>query len=536
MTTAASLVTSAPSAPTPRRAVESRDPATGEVWRRYEAASPEVVHAALRRAREAQRAWAATSLDERARMLGRFHDVLYARREEVARTIMRENGKPAAEALGTEIIVVLDYAKFFARAARRELGRTRWEIPRSLAMWRKRLRVTHEPYGVIGVISPWNYPFMLAAGEILPALVAGNAVVHKPSEFTPSTGVLLGELLQEAGAPADVIQTLTGDGATGAALTAGAVDKVFFIGSLASGRKVAVACAERMVPCVLELGGSDPAIVLEDADLATAASGIAWGRFSNAGQTCVAPKRVFVVDAAYDGFVAALSKVVGALRVGPGHSHHTDVTPLIRPEQTATLRAQLDDALARGARVLAQGRLDPDADPTAYFPPTVLSDVNGDMRVLTEETFGPLLPVVRVRDADEAVARANASPFGLSASIWTRDTTRALGLAERLEAGTVAINDAIVTAGMAEVPHGGVKESGTGRSHGLAGLLECVRTKTIVADRWSGWRQPWWFGYGEEHAKNLDAFARVAHAHSLRERLSGVRRTVRLLLRPERPL
>ena len=522
---------SPPPASPPRRRSESLNPATGEVWRSYEPATPDDVCRAVARAREAQRAWAARPVRERARALERFRRALYRRRLEVADVISRENGKPAGEALGTEVSVVLDYARFYARQAPRALGAGSWFTPGSLSMLRKRVRIGHEPYGVVAVVSPWNYPFMLAGGVVLPALVAGNAVLLKPSEFTPTSGVLLHELVEEAGVPPGVMQTLPGDGATGAALVGAEVDKVFFTGSVATGRRVAVACAERLIPCSLELGGSDPAIVLEDADVPHAAAGIAWGRFSNAGQTCVAPKRVFVVDAVYDAFTAELRRVVEGLRVAPAGAAG-DVGPLIRPSQAEELRAQLRDATERGARVLARGALAADAaDEGGWVAPTVLEHVTAEMRVMREETFGPLLPVMRVRDADEAVRLANASEFGLSASVWGRDRRRALAVAERIEAGSVAINDSIIVAGMADVPHGGMKSSGSGRSHGIAGLMECVRTKTVVADTVPGLRQPWWFGYDADHPANIDAAVRLAHATGWAERLRGVGRVVRMVLR-----
>lgn len=507
---------------------ESRDPATGLVWRRYPPPSPDEVRSALDAARRAQPAWRALPLADRVRMVRRFHDVLHRRRLEVAETIAKENGKPIAEAIVTEIVTALDMAHFLAREAPRVLA-PRVVRSRSLAMiGRKRIRIEREPFGVVAVISPWNYPFLLAAGVVLPALVAGNAVVLKPSELTPTCGVLLVELLHEAGVPEEIVTALPGGAAAGAALVSAGPDKVFFTGSVRSGRAVAVECAQRFVPCALELGGSDAAIVLADADLDVAASGIAWGRFSNAGQTCVAPKRVFVVDAAYDVFVGRLTTAVRALRVGALAEGEGEVGPLIRPSQCAVLEGQLRDALDQGARIAA--RAEPATAGDGVFAPTVLTDVTPAMRVMREETFGPLLPVARVRDADDAVARANASDFGLSASIWSRDTTRAAALARRLEAGTVVINDAIIAAGMAEVPHGGVKGSGIGRAHGAEGLLECVRTKTIIADRFAGWRQPWWFGYGPRRLENIDAYARLAHGKTLRERLSGIGGTVRMLV------
>ena len=508
--------------------VVSRDPATGEVWRSYPSASPAEVARGVARARDAQRAWGARPAADRAHDLERFRRALFARRQEVAEALTRETGNPTAEGLGNEVLIALDYARFYAAESRR-LFAAPWFTPSSLSMWRKRVRVAHVPLGVVAVVSPWNYPFMLAAGVVLPALAAGNAVLLKPSELTPTSGALLGELLAEAGVPDGVMTVLQGGGETGASLVAADVDKVFFTGSVPTGRTVARACAERLIPCSLELGGSDPAIVLEDADLAHAARGIAWGRFTNAGQTCVAPKRVFVVGAAYEPFLAQLARGVESLRAGPASAGDAQLGPLIHPAQRLLLEAQLGDALERGARVVARGAA-PEGD-GSYFPPTLLADVTPEMRVMREETFGPLLPVVRVRDADEAVARANESEFGLSASVWSRDAARARAVAERVEAGTVAINDVVIVAGMADVPHGGVKASGSGRSHGSAGLLECVRTQTLVADRFGGWAQPWWFGGASaaELRDGLDAVVRLLHGDSLGVRLSGVRGALRLI-------
>jgi acyl-CoA reductase-like NAD-dependent aldehyde dehydrogenase len=534
----------------PIRNVESRDPASGQVWKRYPTTPPDEVHAAVARARIAQVAWAAQPLAARVRALRRFHESLYRRRLEVAVALTRENGKPTAEALANEVAIALDFARFYADRAPGFL-RAPWRAATPLAMKRKRVRVRREPHGVVGVISPWNYPLMLSAAIVLPALVTGNAVLLKPSEFTPTSGALLGELLAEAGVPPDVFVVLQGDGSTGAALCDGAVDKVFFTGSEATGRKVAASCAARLVPCSLELGGSDPAIVLADADIRHAASGIAWGRFSNGGQTCVAPKRVFVEAAAYDAFVAALENALGQLRIGAGSATGTDVGPMIRAGAAATLAAQRDEALARGATMFtaalppgmadihqapaAGGTYSP-LDSTCFFAPTVLLNVPPNARVMSEETFGPLLPVVRVRDADEAVALANAGTFGLAASIWSRDTARAAKLAERIDAGSVSVNDAIVTAGIADVPHGGVKHSGIGRTHGMAGLEECVRTKAIVVDRFPRWRQAWWFGYGAQHMAGIDAYLRLAHGAGALERLRAVPAFLRLVFSPARPV
>jgi succinate-semialdehyde dehydrogenase/glutarate-semialdehyde dehydrogenase len=532
------------------RDVESRDPTSGEVWRRYPTTMPDGVHAAVARARIAQVAWAAQPVATRIRALRRFHESLYRRRLEVAVALTRENGKPTAEALANEVAIALDFARFYADRAPGFL-RAPWTGATPLAMKRKRLRIRREPHGVVGVISPWNYPLMLSAAIVLPALVTGNAVLLKPSEFTPTSGALLGELLADAGVPDAVFAVIQGDGSTGAALCDAAVDKVFFTGSEATGRKVAAACAARLVPCSLELGGSDAAIVLADADVRHAASGIAWGRFSNGGQTCVAPKRVFVETGAYDAFVAALESALRQLRLGAGSAMDTDVGPMIRADAAGVLAAQRDDALARGATMFAAALPvaadgprqasgapgNPGAlDSACFFAPTVLLNVPLDARAMSEETFGPLLPVVRVRDADEAVALANAGTFGLAASIWSRDTARATKLAERIDAGSVSVNDAIVTAGIADVPHGGVKHSGIGRTHGMAGLEECVRTKAIVLDRFPRWRQAWWFGYSPQHMAGIDAYVRLAHGSGTLERLRALPAFLRLLFAPARPV
>jgi acyl-CoA reductase-like NAD-dependent aldehyde dehydrogenase len=523
-------------APAPQRPVESVDPATGRRWKRFEAVGRDAVFEAAGRAKTAQKDWAGQPVGARVRVLRRFHESLFRRRREVAESLSRENGKPVAEAMAAEIAIALDFANYYAREAPQFL-RAPWFSARSLAMKRKRARIVHEPFGVVGIISPWNYPFMLSAGIAIPALATGNAVLLKPSEFTPESGELLASLFSEAGVPRDLFTILQGDGSTGAALCDAPVDKIFFTGSASTGRRVALRCAERLMPCALELGGSDAAIVLADANVHHAASGIAWGRFSNAGQSCVAPKRVYVEAPVYDAFVAALARVVSNLKVGAGGVQETDVGPMIRADAVAVLESQRDDALAKGASVVATAEAPGEREKGGtFFSPTVLANVPAAARVLHEETFGPLLPVVRVDDADEAVALANAGEFGLSASIWSADTARAARLALRIEAGSVLINDAVMIAGMADVPHGGVKQSGIGRTHGKAGLEECVRTKSIVADRFASWRQAWWFGYSREHERGIDAYVRVAHGSSVIERLAALPRFIRFIFMPHRPV
>lgn len=511
----------------PIHPVESRDPATGEIWRQFKSASPTDVADALTAARHAQREWTAVPLAERARCLERFRRVLYDRRHEVAEIIGRENGKPPVEAL-TEVLVTLDFARFYSSRRVRRVLRPKGFIGATPPMWRKRVRITEEPFGVVGVISPWNYPLMLASAITLPALLAGNGVLLKPSEFTTLTGLFIGDLLYEAGVPRDLVHVLPGARLTGAALIEQGCDKIFFTGSDSTGRKVATECAARLIPCVLELGGSDPAIVLDDADLELAADGILWGRFSNSGQTCAAPKRLFVHTAVYDRFSALLAKRVARLRATTDRPE-AELGPLIRPEQAQRVRAQYDDAVSRGAQVAATSAGDGDT-----VPPVLFTDVTTDMRILREETFGPLLPLIRVRDDDDAIAQANDSAFGLSGSVWSRNGPRARAVAARLEAGTVMINDSVAVAGMSDVPHGGVKASGTGRTHGIAGLLECVRTKTVVEERLPRLRQPWWFPYRPWLRDAFDSVVVALHGRGIVTRLRALWRARTLLgrLRP----
>lgn len=485
-------------------------------------------------ARAAQSAWAATPLGTRLAVLARFHELVYRRRTEIAALIARETGKPRLEALSTEIGVVLDDARFLQRIIPKQL-KSPWFTSASRALMRKRLRVVHEPYGVVGVITPWNYPFMLSCARLLPALATGNGVVFKPSELTPETGAMARTLLVEAGVPKDVIGLIQGDGTVGAALAASPVDKVFFTGSVGAGRSVARACADRLVPCSLELGGSDPAIVLADADIATAASGLVWGRFANAGQTCLAPKRIFVESAAYDDFVGAVAQVTATLRVGSAAGDSMDVGPMIAPRFRAAIENQMADAIARGARVVASAAPVAGSSADALFAPTVLADVPVDARVMIEETFGPLMVIERVSNEDVAIARANAGDFGLAASIWTRDAARAGRIAGQLVCGAVSINEVLVTGGIAELPHGGVRTSGYGRVHGAAGIADCVRTKGIVAERFPGWRQGWWFGYSGRTHGQIDAFIRFAHDPSPIGRLRALPGVLRLLVAPDRP-
>jgi acyl-CoA reductase-like NAD-dependent aldehyde dehydrogenase len=448
---------------------------------------PEEVAAAVARVREVQRGWASLEPADRARRLRALIREIALRREEIARRIVAETGKPQVEALA-EVAVVLGLGRHYLQRAPRVLGRRRaspgWMV------W-KRVWTEREPWGVVGVISPWNYPFILTAEPTLTALFGGNGVVLKPSEHAPFTAALLEELVEGAGLPRDLVRVVQGRGETGRALIHAGIDKLHFTGGAETGRRILFEAAPLLLPVSLELGSKDPAIVLEDADQERAARGVVFGGFFNAGQTCISTERVYVVDAIHDEFLRKLLREVQALRVGAGGD--VDVGPITTPEQLGVVEEHLEDALARGARVACGGeRLDPGSN---LFQPTILTDVPDDALVLTEETFGPLLPVVRVRNEEEAILRANELPVGLFASVWTGDRARGEAVARRLRAGGVSVNDTLSHWGIPSLPLGGVGESGYSRVRGDEGLREFTRVRAFLVDRFGFRREPWWFPY-----------------------------------------
>jgi len=451
-------------------------PFTGQVIGELPCAAPEDVQAALQRARQAQAGWASTPLAGRRRILMRFHDRVLAERERLMDLIQLEGGKARVHAY-EEVLDVAINARYYAARARRILG-PHWR--RGALPIFTRARLYHHPVGVVGVIAPWNYPLTMAVSDAIPALMAGNAVVLKPSEFTPYSALNAARLLDECGLPPDVFQVVVGDGpVVGAALAAGA-DFIQFTGSTVTGRAVARIAAERLVKSSLELGGKNAAIVLDDADLRCAVPGVARAIIANGGQLCVSVERVFVQAGIYERFVGQLVEYLGRLRLGAAFDFSTDVGSLLSRAQLDKVQAHVSDAVTKGARLLAGGRPRPDLGPF-FFEPTLLEGVTPAMQVYADETFGPVASLYRVETDEEAAARANDTCYGLNADVWTGHSARGRRLALRLQAGTVNLNESYAASwGSIDAPMGGMKQSGLGRRHGPEGLLKYTEEQTVA--------------------------------------------------------
>ena len=485
-----------------RRRLRLSSPARLEPLGEVELASPADVVAALEHARKVQPEWSRTSFRVRQRLLERAVRILVERQEAFLDVIVSETGKPREEAQATEILAACDALQFYAKRASRILADR--SVPLHL-MKTKKLRISYRPLGVVGIITPWNFPFLLALNPTVQALMAGNAVLLKPSEVTPLSSQLIEQLLRSAGLPEGVFQLLLGDGETGAALVNAGVDKISFTGSVGTGRRVAEACARQLIPCTLELGGKDPMIVCRDADLERAAAGAVYGAFANAGQICVSTERVYVVDEVADVFTRKVLEKTAALRQGP--EGESDVGAIIHGPQLDVIERHVEEARQRGAKVLTGGRRNP-SWPGLYYEPTVLADVDHDMQVMQEETFGPVLPIMRVRDEEEALRLANDSRFGLNASVWTGDKRRGIELAKAIRSGSAVVNDCLVTYAIPESPFGGRGESGIGQVNGEAGLKSYCHAQSIVIDRFGARSEFIWFPYTRRKGRWLGRVVR----------------------------
>ena len=495
--------------------IETFDPRTGALLAVVPDQTDEEVRAAIGRARAAFGAWSALTFKERSAHLMRVRDRMLDRGDELVGVICAETGKQRAEAVSTELMVVCEMIEWYAKNGEAVL-RTRSVGSGTLA--HKKAWKRYEPLGVIGVISPWNYPFTLSMTPVLTALFAGSTVVLKPSEVTPTVGLAIAGLFEDD-VWGEVVQVVTGGGATGEALVRGGVDKVVFTGSVRTGKKVMAAAADTLTPVLLELGGKDPMIVCADADLDRAAKGAVWGSFQNSGQTCMSVERIYVDRSVHDRFV---EKVIAEASKIRQNADGGDIGSMTFAPQIETVERHLADAVDKGAKVLLGGnRRD---QPGLWFEPTVVVDVDHSMDLMTEETFGPVMSIMSVDDAEEALRLANDSVYGLNSSVWTSDSDLGVSLANRLQAGSVCINDCIVSYGVPGLPFGGVKQSGIGRVHGAEGLREFSQIKSVMSTRVTLPREPWWFPVPKGMDKLAIRTLRLRFGSSMATRLRGLKR------------
>jgi succinate-semialdehyde dehydrogenase/glutarate-semialdehyde dehydrogenase len=487
----------------------SYNPATGEELGRLAAASAGDVKAALEKGREAFQGWRKTSFAARKKLIMQAREVILDEMDEIARLISDESGKPVAEALSMEIAPVLDLMQYFARNAEKLLRPRKINIGLYATLGRSS-KIVYQPLGVVGIIPAWNYPFSIPLGEAAMALMAGNTVVLKPSELTPLIGLKIGEIFEKAGLPKAVVQVVTGAGATGAALVEAAPDKIMFTGSVATGKKIAEAAAKNLTSVVLELGGKDPMIVFSDANLELAADAAVWGAFCNAGQSCSSVERLYVEEPAAEKLTRLIVEKTQRLKLGRGSEEATDIGAMSSERQLAIVKDHVADFEKEGARVLTGGK-----SKDLFFEPTVISGATNAMRAMREETFGPTLPIATFKTEEEAVKLANDTEFGLTASVWTRDLTKGKRVAERIEAGTVCVNEVLYTHGIGQTPWGGFKNSGRGRTHGLEGLMELVQPQHIHVNRLAILPNAWWLPYGATAIETFKGFAKYFASGSL---------------------
>jgi acyl-CoA reductase-like NAD-dependent aldehyde dehydrogenase len=498
--------------------LQSFNPATGVAIGSVRVTPPGEVQAVIDAVAKVQPFWAQLTLSDRARYLERTAQVLIDETDEIRDLIVREQGKPRNEAFSMELLPTIDALKWIAREGQELLANEK--VPMSQLYFKTKKSVfTYEPLGVIGVIAPWNYPWTIPLGEVALALMAGNGVVLKPASLTPLLGERIVRALERAGVPDGLVRTIHGPG-TGSALAGSTAAKVFFTGSVETGRAVADTRARLLKGVVLELGGKDPMLVLGDADLEHAIAGAVWGGFANAGQTCSGIERVYVLREVSERFIAGVIEAASRLRIGDPMSWDTEIGPMTSEEQYETVRELVDDAVAGGAELRCGGPVQapPGLDGGCWYAPAVLTGVTHELRIMREEIFGPVLPIVVVDSEDEAVALANDSTFGLGASVWTADRARGERIAAELQAGMVWINDHLFSHGACQCAWGGVKQSGLGRTHSKFGLYECVNVKLRVWEP-SVIRDPWWHPYDETLGRALRQAAIILYGRpSLRAR------------------
>jgi acyl-CoA reductase-like NAD-dependent aldehyde dehydrogenase len=495
-----------------KKALESFNPATGELLGAVETLTPSKVQGVVDDVAEVQPFWAQLSLEDRARYMRRAADVLLAELDELAELLTREQGKPRVESYSMELLPTVDALKWIADQGPEILADEKLSFPQAF-LKTKRAKFAYEPFGVVGVIAPWNYPWSIPFGEVAIALMAGNGVVLKPASLTPLIGERIRMIFEKAGFPEGLVRTIHGGGRVGDALVKSSAGKIFFTGSVEVGYKVGVECAKRMKGSVLELGGKDPQIVCADADLANAVSGAVWGGFANAGQTCSGIERVYVHRDVSDTFLEGVVRETERLTVGDPIEWTTETGPMVSAEQADLVTELVDDAISNGAKRLTGGAANVKGMNGRFIAPTVLTGVTHEMRIMKEEIFGPVLPVITVDSEEEAIRLANDSQFGLGASVWTKDRGKGERMASQIESGMVWVNDHSFSHGACQCSWGGVKDSGLGRSHSKFGFYECVNVKLVSWE--PGWtRDSWWQPYDRDVGDAFRASAQLLYGRN----------------------
>ena len=514
------------SKPKSKPALESFSPATGELIGAVETITPAKVQGIVDDVAEVQPFWAALTLDDRARYMRRAVDVLLADLDEIADLLTNEQGKPRVESYTMELLPTVDSLKWIADNGPKILSDEKLSMP--LFLKSKSAKFTFEPIGVVGVIAPWNYPWSIPFGEVAIALMAGNGVVLKPASLTPLIGDRIRQTFEKAGLPEGLIRTVHGGGRIGDALVKSTAGKIFFTGSVEVGRKVGVECAKRMKGSVLELGGKDPQIVCADADLANAVSGAVWGGFANAGQTCSGIERVYVMEPVADAFLEGVVRETERLTVGDPREWTTEIGAMVSEDQAKIVTELVDDAVKNGAKKLTGGPTELEGMNGSFIAPIVLTGVTHDMRIMKEEIFGPVLPVITVESEEEAIRLANDSEFGLGASVWTKDRAKGERMAHQIESGMVWVNDHSFSHGACQCAWGGVKDSGLGRSHSKFGFYECVNIKQLAWE--PGWtRDLWWQPYDRKLGDAIRSSAQILYSRN-GNRLQALRQGFRPLV------
>lgn len=481
----------------------SRSPATGEWLGEVPVTDASGVKAAVQAAHMAQQSWALLSVAERCRRIKAFRDVIVRDADEIVELLSAECGKPRVEALMHEVMPAVDQLTYFAEHAPSWLGRER--IALHMLKYRGSYRY-YAPLGVIAVIAPWNYPFVIPMGDIACGLIAGNAVVLKPSEITPMVGLKIKEFYDRSGLPSGLFQVVTGGASVGQALIDSGVNKVVFTGSVNAGRSVALACAKQLIPCTLELGGKAAAIICEDADLEQASKSVVWGGFANSGQICMSVERVYAHASVYDGFVGRVVELTGQLRQGDPSTLDVELGSMTFPRQLEVVDSLIADAVQRGAVIHTGGKRRDGQG--MFFEPTVLGDCTQQMRVMREEIFGPVIPIMKVQNDDEALQRTNDSELGLMGYVFCKDRAKARRMAEQVRAGVVMINGVLEAYACPEAPFGGVKHSGYGRVHGKEGMRALCEVRHINHDRVRLARSPFAFPYSPRAYRWAQRFLR----------------------------